>query len=167
MTGLDVLLRSDLFEFDMDAYIPIKELVELYDCYRRLNCLDKIRWSKDHYQPTFEELGLFVMKDTRIWEGVRISGFWVLGIKPRNSCVHATAADIAESTEAVLVNRERVASETYRQSEAYNNCKFSKFAELAAGISEDDDAVDASKTPPNSQRAPDQATQTSRTCVPS
>ena len=43
--------------------------------------------------------------------------------------------------EALLINRENVTSEEYRQSKAYNDCKFAKFAELAVGISEDDDAA--------------------------
>ena len=55
--------------------------------------------------------------------------------------LQATAVGIETDAEALLVNRESVASETYRQSKAYNDCKFTKFAELAAGISEDDQAA--------------------------
>lgn len=55
--------------------------------------------------------------------------------------LQATAAGIETEAGALLINRESVSSETYRQSKAYNDCKFSKFAELAAGISEDDDAA--------------------------
>ena len=45
--------------------------------------MDKIKWSKDHYQSTFEEKGLVVQRDTKDYGGTRISVPFVIGIQKK------------------------------------------------------------------------------------
>lgn len=81
-------LKSDMFEFDTDTdntYIPMNEFIERYKQYRHLNGADKVRWTKDHYLATFEEMGLCVLKDTRIWENNRMTSTWVAGLRIRQT----------------------------------------------------------------------------------
>ena len=72
------------FEYNPNYYMPILELKDMYNRWRRENGYERVAWDPKIYNMAFQEKGLYV-NDTRTtltYLGRQITGQYVYGIQP-------------------------------------------------------------------------------------
>jgi hypothetical protein len=73
-------LRSDLFEYHENNFIPLSDFKDLYQDYRRQRGLPAQRWIRDHWHATFQELKLTIERGSREYHGSKSTTEWVVGV---------------------------------------------------------------------------------------
>ena len=70
----------DLFRFGHDLYMPVDDFKSMYTEFRRANEYERIRWTKDHYDDIFTDLGIDVRKTTLSYDGCMRTAAFVMGM---------------------------------------------------------------------------------------
>ena len=73
-------LRSDMFEYNPEAFMPLSVFKDLYQDYRRQRGLTAQRWIRDHWYVTFQELKLTIERSAREYHGTRSTTDWIVGV---------------------------------------------------------------------------------------
>ena len=74
-------VTSGIFEFDISYYMPLDVFKTMYGEYRTKNGLEKARWTKDHYQTSFEECGLSTQVDALDYGGRKVRAIFIRGVR--------------------------------------------------------------------------------------
>ena len=73
-------LRSDLFEYRANNFMPLSDFKDLYQEYRRQRGLPIQRWIRDHWHATFQDLKLTIERGSREYHGSKSTTEWIVGV---------------------------------------------------------------------------------------
>ena len=73
-------ITSDMFVLDEFLYMPLSNFKLIYYEYRRRRNLPQQRWVMQHWQATFHDLSLCIVKEQREYHGTKSTTEWICGI---------------------------------------------------------------------------------------
>lgn len=79
-TPLLSCIMSDAFRRDPSLFMPLSNFKDLYQEYRRRRGLPTQRWVREHWQATFQDMGLTIDRSPREYHGEKKSAEWLCGI---------------------------------------------------------------------------------------
>lgn len=79
-TPLLSCIMSDAFRRDPSFFMPLSNFKDMYQEYRRRRGMLTQRWVREHWQATFQDMGLTIDRSPREYQGERKNAEWVCGI---------------------------------------------------------------------------------------
>lgn len=80
ITPLVSCAKSSLFSMDTQLFMPLADFKDIYYDFRRRRGLPPQRWIREHWQATFNDLGLTIERSQREYRGVRSTADWLVGL---------------------------------------------------------------------------------------
>ncbi len=77
---LHAFVNSGTFEFDAAMFMPLDDFKQIYTEFRKQSGHDKVKWTKDHYDTVFQDVGVFIVNDTREYGGARKTQLFISGM---------------------------------------------------------------------------------------
>ena len=65
---------------DTQLFMPLSDFKDIYYDFRRRRGLPPQRWIREHWQSTFNDLGLTIERSQREYRGVRSTADWLVGL---------------------------------------------------------------------------------------
>lgn len=82
--ALHAFLTAGYFDVANNLAMPLDNFKQAYTDYRKENGFDKVKWTREHYDAVFQDMGLYVKKDKRDYDGTTRTGNFIFGVDFKN-----------------------------------------------------------------------------------
>lgn len=82
--ALHAFLSSGSFQIGNGLSMPLDDFKQAYTDYRKENGFDKVKWTREHYDAVFQDIGVAIKKDTKEYNGSKRTGNFVVGLDLKN-----------------------------------------------------------------------------------
>ena len=78
--ALHAFLTSGIFDIGNGLFMPLDDFKQAYTDYIKENGLDRVKWTREHYDAVFQDLGILVNKAKMEYDGTMRTGNFIIGL---------------------------------------------------------------------------------------